>query len=1204
MKTLKIILPFFIFFSFTVQGFAQDLSFTQTKAKAVGEEVRYQVELKEQQLLNNLQQGRQLELQLDGQRFLQTIKRKKALSFGYTGITGHPIDGNSYSNLMIKDGKITGVLHFDGKPYRLSNKDGAYEFFEITEEVHQCSLDEVVAANTSFQKSTTPGGENAIPSYDLEDYSDTTTVDVLVLYTTNAKNWASGLNNSVTNDIEEIFALNESFKNDIIENSELPLKIRFLDFIEIDNATATSTSDKLGNMQDNSYSGSTHTSDTVDIHSLREQFGADLVALVDSIEDTGGLGYRINGIGGGESSGFSVNRVQQMSFNNVLMHEIGHNFGNAHGRTQSSNAATDKGGIFQFSTGHYFQASDGEKYNTVMDYGDSNSTDIPYYSNPRVMYQDSATGSYAGVGGPSDNVLSMSITKNWIADYKETVVDPAQISLSTTAVEDTVYPSGVSTRNIIIENTGDSDLEVKLDGEMEFSSSLKMAKTIKQPLSISYGFEESEGFETGSYTGYNNWISSDDEVYEITSTQAALGTQSLKAPSSSHPYIQSPYFSTSSRYSSYTISMKVYSDGGPARAFLEFSSADTENEAAGILLQETGKVGFYGMNGSKSYWTSSSDLQVSDQWVDVNITISTVDGGTISYEYGNSVSRSFTGNGFYFPEIFYLVLQSSSSNSVYIDDIEIAAEDLYGPALTIDDSHMTIRPGETDTMTVTFYGNGYDEGIYDGNIYLETNDPNNNSMTIPVDLYIDPNNLHSNDEFAIELTGQEGFRLLSAPTSLNLQEFLDPLHTQGMANADVTNGEPNVWTWNKSFSGSSNSGWVPVSNLDTTLSAGDAFLIYAFNESVYGDTTSRGFPKLLPVTGTPASTATPDVNQNANGLTLVGNPYPSTIDWDNVSTTELQNAVYVYDPNAESWQSYVNGTGDITNGLIKPFQGFFVQSSSSISSGPDISFETNDIASGGEFYGKPTTKQFIRFEVKDTDRSLTNSSYVVFDEFADSEKDDLDAIELFPLSPEYLFVSTESSDGVDLDINSLPDFEQTLSLPLDISSNVSQTISFTLTDMSNLENTEIFLIKGDWQQEVLLNETIQFAIEPMIANQVNGFPSLLKKQDTNEYELVFQKKSIVSIEEPNVPQEFKLLQNYPNPFNPSTSIQFGLPTSVNVKLSVFNVLGQLVEVLVNKPLQAGFHTVNFNAEDLSSGVYLFRIEAGAFIQTKKMVLLK
>ena len=88
------------------------------------------------------------------------------------------------------------------------------------------------------------------------------------------------------------------------------------------------------------------------------------------------------------------------------------------------------------------------------------------------------------------------------------------------------------------------------------------------------------------------------------------------------------------------------------------------------------------------------------------------------------------------------------------------------------------------------------------------------------------------------------------------------------------------------------------------------------------------------------------------------------------------------------------------------------------------------------------------------------------------------------------------------------------------------------------------------------------------------------------------------------PKEFKLEQNYPNPFNPTTTIQFAVPSVSDVKLEVFNILGQKVASLVNRRMEAGVHTVNFNAANLSSGVYFYRLQAGNFVQTKKMMLVK
>ncbi len=97
--------------------------------------------------------------------------------------------------------------------------------------------------------------------------------------------------------------------------------------------------------------------------------------------------------------------------------------------------------------------------------------------------------------------------------------------------------------------------------------------------------------------------------------------------------------------------------------------------------------------------------------------------------------------------------------------------------------------------------------------------------------------------------------------------------------------------------------------------------------------------------------------------------------------------------------------------------------------------------------------------------------------------------------------------------------------------------------------------------------------------------------------------------EPNLPFDFTLSQNYPNPFNPTTTIEYGLPVSTEVMIAIFNVLGQEVAVLVDGEKEAGYHTVTWDSRDaygsqVSSGVYFYRIQAGEFVETKKMLLLK
>jgi hypothetical protein len=100
----------------------------------------------------------------------------------------------------------------------------------------------------------------------------------------------------------------------------------------------------------------------------------------------------------------------------------------------------------------------------------------------------------------------------------------------------------------------------------------------------------------------------------------------------------------------------------------------------------------------------------------------------------------------------------------------------------------------------------------------------------------------------------------------------------------------------------------------------------------------------------------------------------------------------------------------------------------------------------------------------------------------------------------------------------------------------------------------------------------------------------------------FEYSDVVEVE--LVPNEYSLSQNYPNPFNPSTKIRYQLPNESKVVIKVFNILGSEVMELLNEQKQAGIYEAEFNASSLASGTYFYKISAGNFVQTKKMILLK
>ena len=108
------------------------------------------------------------------------------------------------------------------------------------------------------------------------------------------------------------------------------------------------------------------------------------------------------------------------------------------------------------------------------------------------------------------------------------------------------------------------------------------------------------------------------------------------------------------------------------------------------------------------------------------------------------------------------------------------------------------------------------------------------------------------------------------------------------------------------------------------------------------------------------------------------------------------------------------------------------------------------------------------------------------------------------------------------------------------------------------------------------------------------------KQIDNDGQYQYSKEVEVKV----VPKDINLLQNYPNPFNPVTEIKFTLPEAARVTLRVYNIIGQEVASLINGIEEAGFHSAKFEGSNLPSGTYIYRLQTGSFIQTKKMLLLK
>jgi len=137
---------------------------------------------------------------------------------------------------------------------------------------------------------------------------------------------------------------------------------------------------------------------------------------------------------------------------------------------------------------------------------------------------------------------------------------------------------------------------------------------------------------------------------------------------------------------------------------------------------------------------------------------------------------------------------------------------------------------------------------------------------------------------------------------------------------------------------------------------------------------------------------------------------------------------------------------------------------------------------------------------------------------------------------------------------------------------------------------------------------------PLLNNENTTYHFMVKAFDTS---LNLSKESMTSSvvvtdinEENQIPSNYSLSQNYPNPFNPSTLIRYALPFEAKVRISIFNSLGEVVDVLISNSQAAGNYQINWSARELSSGVYFYSIDAvstdgkHSFRDVKKMIFLK
>lgn len=418
----------------------------------------------------------------------------------------------------------------------------------------------------------------------------------------------------------------------------------------------------------------------------------------------------------------------------------------------------------------------------------------------------------------------------------------------------------------------------------------------------------------------------------------------------------------------------------------------------------------------------------------------------------------------------------------------------------------------------------------------------------------------------------------------NLEEFSPNLNFFDPAQYDPTETE-------------SATGWVAPENFNTEFVPGQGFVWYFFDND-----TSQSVPLnefTLSLSGVAPSTDV-EVPVEVGTWNLVGNPFPSNIAAASLSGAGLESAA------ALIWDSSV-GTGTYVtvefsgSNTISAWQGFFIHSDD----GNTFTFPESATTDAPADFFSTSNDAKLAFTLTGLDsdsgvETVDKAISLILDDEVSTEWDKRDIRKLTPLSHQYAtlsFVGMRGEEEVFKAQESQPfSFDESIELPMVL--NVQGIDgSFTLEWdglMEFNEDININLVDHVTGETINLRNTSSYTFESTADEAVNQ----------HRFTLTLAYMTSSSEVNSDLPREFSLQQNYPNPFNPTTQITYDLPEQADVRLEVFNIQGQRVATLVNASKNAGTHSVIFDATHLASGVYLYRLQAGSTVLTRKMTLVK
>lgn len=499
-----------------------------------------------------------------------------------------------------------------------------------------------------------------------------------------------------------------------------------------------------------------------------------------------------------------------------------------------------------------------------------------------------------------------------------------------------------------------------------------------------------------------------------------------------------------------------------------------------------------------------------------------------------------------------------------------------------------------------------------------------------VSLIANTKNITSGElRYELLISGNAGYRMLSTPLNVNFNNFLSEVITQGFTGASLTDTEPlqpNVLWYDETYEGTDNQRWRAPGNITDAVVPGRGYQVYIFGDVVGDNRYNNSLPQTLIVTGQENEGTTGEVDMGVTytaagdqGWNMVGNPFGASIDWNHASWTKtaIEPSIYIWDANTNQYATWNGSAGDITDGVIAPFQGFWVKAEDATAN-LVINSDAKTLNPGIGFVGKEkAVKEEPSISIQAYYRDHLNSTlHFSFTEDGRLGLDRRDSRRLLPPPDvtEYLEFYSRVEEVERLAVNNLPRrFGRIIEIPLELNgynegSAITGSIWLKMTSFLNVPEEWEVELKNELTGEkfkVSEGDSIRVSMAHMRGvnvvrtNSAGKVTTSNKNSHANFTLLISPEGDSFGLE-----REFNFHQNYPNPFNPTTTLEFDLPIPGMVRLEVYDMIGRRVAVLVNDNLQAGNYRFVWDARGLSSGIYIARLVTADGMYTRKLTMIK